>query len=219
MSLSSKLLRTSCIAIAMAMVVPVAILSSHAQEQANWQLFVSPPENARAVWSAQARHVASELELEREVGWRLVRTYISARQEHLKKIEALPREPESMRQYIEIRDASASALEESLMEALGEENGKRASALLGGFSFFFDHMVADILAAQDKALSAVFKYEEASLKAMKKAREAGSWEGLGEILRPAIIELAGKATSIYSGQQVSEWQEKYGWFFERFLSE
>jgi hypothetical protein len=219
---SSKLsvvVRMSCALMTAALGLALVNSRCHAQEEQRWQLFTTPPENARAVWSVQARHVASELELEREAAWGLVRAYVSARQEHLDKVKDLPREPESMRKFMEIRDEAASALEKSLVEALGEEKGKKASAALGGFSFFFDHIVADILAAHNKSLTALFKYEEAGIKAMKEARESGSWEGMREKLRAPLVELGKQAASIYSEQQLNEWKEKYGWFFERILSE
>jgi hypothetical protein len=79
--------------------------------------------------------------------------------------------------------------------------------------------VADVLAAHNKALSAVFQYEQASIKAMKEARESGSWEGMREKLRPAVVELGKQATSVFSEQQLNQWKEKYGWFFERIVSE
>ncbi len=213
--------KAAWIAIIVGFIVTMVASPSRAQEQEQerWKLFVTPPENARTVWFIQARHIASELGLEQDGARELTRRYISARQEHLKKAEALPKEPESMRKFMEIRDEAASALEKSLVEALGEEKGKKASASLGGFSFFFDHIVADILAAQTKALTAAFKYEGTAIKAMKEARESGSWEGMREKLKAPVVELEKQAASIYSEQQLKEWQEKYGWFFERILSE
>lgn len=219
---SSKLhavVRTVCLLLTAAFVLALASSRCHGQQEERWKLFTTPPENARDVWSAQARHVASVLELERQAAWGLVRAYVSARQEHLDKVNELPREPESMGKFIEITGASASALEKSLVESLGEEKGKKGSAMLGGFSFFFDHIVSDILAAQNKAMTAVFQYEQTSVKAMKEARESGSWEGMRENLRPAVMELGKQASSVYSEQQLNEWKEKYGWFFERILSE
>lgn len=219
---SSKLhavVRAVCLLLTGVFVLALASSRCHGQQEDRWRLFTTPPENAREVWSAQARHVASELELERQAAWGLVRAYVTARQEHLDKVNELSREPESMGKLIEITGASASALEKSLVESLGEEKGKKASALLGGFGFFFDHLVADILAAQNKAMTALFKYEETSVKAMKDARESGSWEGIREKLSPAVMELGKQASSVYSEQQLNEWKEKYGWFFDRILSE
>jgi len=223
MSFSAELKRVTrglCILPVTVVLLLGVISSSNAQEQEQWKLFTTPPENVSAVWSLQARHVASELGLDREASRNLTRTYLAAREEHLKKVEALPRgEPESMRKFMEIRDEAASALEKSLVTALGEEKGKKASAALGGFSLFFDNIVADILAAQNKALTAMFKYEGATIKAMKEARESGSWEGIREKLKAPVLELEKQATSIYSKEQLQEWQKKYGWFFERILSE
>lgn len=212
-------IRTVCALLAGASLVAIVSSRSYTQEEPRWQLFVTPPENARTVWSAQARHVATELGLEREAAWGVVRAYVSARQEHLDKVKDLPREQDSMQKFIEITGESASALEKALVEAVGEEKGKKASAALGGFSFFLDHIVADVLAAHNKALSAVFQYEQASIKAMKEARESGSWEGMREKLRPAVVELGKQATSVFSEQQLNQWKEKYGWFFERIVSE
>ncbi|MDP2898585.1 MAG: hypothetical protein Q8Q12_18765 [bacterium] len=215
----SAVARTVCALLAGASLVALVSVRSYAQEEERWKVFTTPPENVQVVWFLQARHVASELDLDREASRNLTRAYTAAREEHLKKLEALPKEPDSMGKFMEIRDEAASALEKSLVEALGEEKGKKASALLGGFSLLFDHLVADILTAQTKALTALFKYEEVGIKAMKEARESGSWEGMREKLRPAVVELGKQASSIYSQQQLNEWKEKYGWFFDRILSE
>ncbi len=205
---------------ALAALLPLTAFLADAQEQQQrWQLFVTPPENARAVWYLQARHVASALELDREAARNLTRTYISARQEHLTKIEALPKTQESGPQFWQLRNEAADALEKSLGEALGEEKGKKAAAALGGFSLFFDNIVADVLASQTKTLAALFKYEEGVGKVMKETRETGSWEGVREKLRPLVVELGKQATLIYSQDQMNEWGQKYGWFFERILSE
>jgi len=223
MSSSFKLtavLRASCIAIAAALVLSVVVPSAKAQEEEQrWKLLTTPPENVRPIWYLQTRHVASELELDREAAGQLMRTYFTARQEHREKVEALPKTQESMRQLWQITGEARSSLEKSLVEALGEEKGKKASAALGGFSFFVDHMMADILAAQRKAIAAVLEYQKGVNKVIKEARESGAWEGMREKMRPITVELGKQATLIYSEQQLLEWQEKYGWFFERILSE
>ncbi len=201
-------------AVAFALAAP-----SHAQEDERWQLFRKPPENARAVWYIQARAVASELELDRDASRQLMRTYGSARQAHLEKVEALPQTQEAFQQVMEIGREARSSLEKSLVEALGEEKGKKAGALLGAFNFFFDHMVADTLAAENKSVAAILKYQATFGKVMREAFEAGSFDGVQEKLRPPTVELGKQATLIWSEQQLAEWQEKYGWFFERILSE
>jgi len=191
---------------------------SYAQQEQRWQLFVTPPENVRAAWSFQAKHVASEIELERRDRGRLMRAYLSARQEHLDKIKALPQTRESFQQSREITREARSSLEKSLVEALGEEKGKKASAALGGFNFFFDHIMADILAAQNKAIASVLEYQEAFTKALKEAYEAGTYDGVQEKLENPTRELLTKASAMYSEQQLAEWEEKYGWLFEMILS-
>jgi len=221
MCFSSKLtavVRTSCIVIAAAVVLPVVISSSHAQEMEEWKLFVTPPENVRTVWFLRARHVASELELDREASRQLMRTYGSARQEHREKVEALPKTGEGFREFWQIGEEARSALEKSLVEALGKEKGQKAAVALGGFSFFTDNMAADMLAAQNKALGAVFKYDENINKVVNEARESGTWEGVREKFEELIMDLAEKIGAIFSEKQMGEWEKKYGPIIERILS-
>lgn len=222
MSLSSKLVRILCVAIAAVVVLPVAVSSSYAQEQEEeqqqWKLFTTAPENVRTVWFLQARHVASELELDREAARQLTRTYITARQEHREKVEALPQTRESMRERWQIRREATSSLEESLVEALGEERGNKAALALGGFSFLTDNMAADVLSAQREALGALFKYQENVNKAVREARESGSWEGMRDKFLQLLEGLAERASAIYSQKKNAEWQQKYGPIFERLLS-
>jgi len=221
MSLTSTrtaIVRISIVAVAAAIGFALASSPSYAQQEEQWRLFVTPPENVRTVWFLQARQVASELELERQDRGKLTRAYTSARQEHLDKIKALPQTAESLREFGEIGKQAASSLEKSLVEALGEEKGKKAASALGGFNFFFDHILADILAAQNKAVSGVLKYQQVFSKALREAREAGSYEGVQEKLEGPTGELMKGASAIYSEEQLAEWEEKYGWLFERILS-
>lgn len=221
--MSHRFTRISSVRLLIVMVVAavafVLAAPSHAQEDERWQLFRKPPENARAVWYMQARTVSSELELDRDASRQLMRTYGSARQAHLEKIEALPQTQEAFQQVMEIGREARSSLEKSLVEALGEEKGKKAAALLGAFNFFFDHIVADTLAAQNKSVSSILKYQAAFGKIMREAFEAGSFDGVQEKLRLPTVELGKQATLIWSEQQLAEWEEKYGWFFDRILSE
>ncbi len=217
-SMRTAIVKVLGIVIVAAVGLGLASSPLYAQQEERWRLFRTPPENAREVWFVQARQVASELELERQDSGKLSRAYISARQEHLEKVKALPETPESFRQSREIGKEARASLEKALVEALGEEKGKKAAAALGGFNFFFDNVIADILAAQKKAVASVMEYETVFHKVMTEAFESGSFEGVQEKLRPPTVELEKKATSIYSEQQLAEWQEKYGWFFERILS-
>jgi hypothetical protein len=170
------------------------------------------------VWFLQARHVASKLELDREAARSLGSAYISARQEHLKKVEALPKTPEGLGQFWKLREEASSALEKALVEALGEEKGKKAALALGAFNFLADNMVADVLAVQQKALASVFEYQESVNKAVNEARESGSWEGMRDKFSELTMKLQENAVAIFSQKQISEWAEKYGPIFERFLS-
>ena len=215
----TPLVRIMIVVIAGAIGFSLASSASYGQQDERWQLFRRPPENARSVWYMQARVVASDLELDREASRQLMRTYGSARQAHLEKIEALPETQEAFQQVMEIGREARSSLEKSLIEALGEEKGKKAAALLGAFNFFFDHMVADTLAAENKSVAAILKYQAVFGKIMREAFEAGSFDGVQEKLRPPTVELGKQATQIWSEQQLTEWQEKYGWFFDRILSE
>ncbi len=215
----TPVIRALATMIAAAVGCVLAFSPSHAQEQQQrWQLFRTPPENARAVWFAQARQVSSQLELERQASRQVTRVYASARQEHLDKVKALPETREAFQQFMEITAEAQSALEKALVEAVGEEKGKKAAAALGGFSFFFDNMMADVLAVQDKAVGGLLQYQEVFNKAFQEAREAGSFEGVREKLEAPTQELRKGASAIYSEEQIGKWQEKYGWFFERMLS-
>lgn len=221
MSLSSTrtaIVRVLSIMVAGAIGFAVASSPSYAQEQEEWQLFVKPPENVRTVWFLQARHVASELELDREAARQLARTYFSARQEHREKVEALPRTGEGFREFWQIGEEARSSLEKSLVEALGKEKGQKAAVVLGAFNFLSDNMAADMLAAQNEALTSLFKYQENVNKAVNEARESGSWEGLREKFSELTMKLAEKVSAIFSEKQMSEWEEKYGPLFERILS-
>jgi hypothetical protein len=218
-SKGSAVVRTVCVLLAGALFLGLVSSRCYAQQEERWRLLTTPPENVRTVWLLQARHVASELELDRQASRNLMRIYTTAREEHLEKVEALPREAESMRQAWQLRQEASDALEKSLVESLGEAKGKQAAAALGGFNFFFDNMIADILAVQTKALAAVFNYQKASNAVMREARETRSWEGTREKLRAPTFELERQAGQIYSEQQLNEFQEKYGWFFERILSQ
>ena len=77
---------------------------------------------------------------------------------------------------------------------------------------------ADILAAQNKALGAVFKYEENIGKVVKEARETGSWEGAREKFEELTMDLAKKVGAIFSEDRLGEWEEKYRPIVERILS-
>ena len=206
------------IVIAAAVGFGLASSRSYAQQEEQWRLFVTAPENVRTVWFLQARHAASELELERQDRGKLMRAYTSARQEHLDKIKALPETAESFRQFSEIGREARSSLKESLVEALGKEKGEKATAALGGFNFFFDHIMADILAAQNKAVGSLLKYEQVFNKVLREAQETGTYEGVQEKLEGPTGELMKGASAIYSEKQLAEWEEKYGWLFERILS-
>ena len=211
--------KCSIVVVAVTTGFALASTPSYAQEQEELcQLFVTPPENVRAVWFLQARHVASELQLERQDRGKLMRTYISARQEHLDKIKALPQTAESFREFHEITGEAESSLEKSLVEAIGKEKGGKAAAALWGSGFFYDHIVADIVAVQDKAVGSVLKYRQSFNRVMKEAREAGSYEGLDEKLEGPHEELMRKVIALYSEEQLTEWEKKYGWFFERIPS-
>jgi len=188
---------------------------SYAQQEERWKLFTTPPENAREVWFLQARHVASELELERQERGRLLRAYISARQEHVEKVKALPQTPESIRQFWQIREEAKSSLETSLVEALGDEKGKKAADALGAFNFLSDNMAADILAAQKNALASLFKYQEGVNKVIEEAREAGSWEGMREKFTALGRELGSNVSVIFSDAQMAKWKEKYARIFSQ----
>jgi hypothetical protein len=208
-----------CVVIVAAIGFGLASAKSFAQQEERWKLFVTPPENARRVWYLQARHVATELGLEREDSMRLARAYASARQEHLEKVQALPQTPESGRQFWELRGEASSALEKTLVEAFGEEKGKKAAVALGAFNFLADNMAADILAAQEKALASVFDYQASVNKVVKEASDAGSWEGIREKFTALTGELFKKISAIFSEKQLGEWQEKYRPVFEPMLSE
>jgi hypothetical protein len=80
-----------------AIALTLASSYSYAEEQERVQPLLTPPENARTVWFLRARHVASELGLDRDAARKLTQTYISARQEHLDKVKAkaLPKTFES----------------------------------------------------------------------------------------------------------------------------
>jgi len=213
----SAIVKASYIVIAAAVVLPLTS-SSHAQEMEEWKLFVTPPENVRTVWFLKVRHVASELELDREDARELGRIYFSAKREHSEKVEALPKTSEGFRQFWQIGEQARSALEKSLVEALGNEKGQKAAVALGGFNFFTDNVAADILAAQNEALGAVFKYEENISKVVKEARESGSWEGVREKFEELVMDLAKKIGAIFSEDRMGEWEEKYRPIVERILS-
>lgn len=208
-----RLMKAALLLIAAATALAVGSSRASAQEQQRWQLFVTPPDDARTVWSLQARHVASELQLDRDARRKLTEIYISARNQHLEKVKALPKTQESIRQFWQLREEASSSLEKSLLEALGEEKGKKAAAALGTFNFLSDNMAADILATQRKALTSLFKYQESVNKVIKEAREAGSFEGVREKFAPLARELAGSLSAIFSQEQMNAWKEKYRWIF------
>jgi len=212
------IVRVLTIVVAGAIGFAVATSPSYAQEEGEWQLFVKAPENVRTVWFLQARHVASELELDREAAGQLMRTYFSARQEHREKVEALPRTGEGFRDFWRIGEEARTSLEKSLVEALGKEKGQKAAVALGAFNFLSDNIAADILAAQQKALGSVFEYQENVNKVVNEARESGSWDGMQEKFSQLTMKLAEKVSAIFSEKQMSEWEEKYRPFFERILS-
>ncbi len=212
------IVRVLTIVVAAAIGFGLASSSSYAQEEEEWQLLVKAPENVRTVWFLQARHVASDLELEREAAGQLMRAYFSARQEHREKVEALPQTGEGFRDFWRIGEEARSSLEKALVEALGKEKGQKAAVALGAFNFLSDNMAADMLAAQNEALASVFKYQENVNKAVNEARESGSWEGMQEKFSELTMKLAEKVSAIFSDKQTSKWEEKYRPFFERILS-
>ncbi len=221
MSLSpmrTAIVRVLSIMVAAVIGLAVASSSSYAQQEEQLQLFVKPPEIVRTVWFLQARHVSSELELDREAAGQLMRAYFTARQEHREKVEALPQTSEGFRDFWRIGEEARSSLEKALVEALGKEKGQKAAAALGAFNFLSDNMAADMLAAQNEALTSLFKYQENVNAAVKKAREDNSWEGAREKFSELTMKLAEKVSAIFSEKQMSKWEEKYGPLFERILS-
>jgi hypothetical protein len=209
----TPLLRALSLLAAVTFALALGTRPGYAQQQERQGLFMTPPEDARTVWFLQARHVASELELDREGRSSLARAYISAREEHLKKVKELPATRESARQFWQIRGEARAALEKALVEAIGEEKGKKAAAALGAFNFLSDHMASDILAAQTKALASVFKYQEGVNKVIEDAQEAGSWEGVREKFAALGKEFASTLSAIFSEQQMAAWKEKYARVF------
>jgi hypothetical protein len=190
---------------------------SHAQEQDQRQLLMTPPENAGRVWIYQGLHVAWELDLKEDM-LQLVSIYLSAREQHRDKVKDLPRTLEGFQQRQEITREARASLEKMLVAALGEEKGKKAAVALGGFSFLTDNMAADIMAAQHKAMAGLFAYQENVSKAMSEARESGSWEGMRDKFGAFLMEFAKKLAEVYSQNQMSEWQAKYAPVFERLFT-
>jgi len=182
-------------------------------------------EEATAVWTLQANHVAGTLDLSKEQTAKLVDAYKTARESYQtayrERREAAMADAgqgdrrarsRAMREaQQEVAKAEIAKLEKAL-SGIGEEKVKKAVAQLGTFSGEWDRMVQVIAGfklgdKQAKALELVTTYVVDSTAARNKAVASGDFESMRGIGREQRTKLDDGLKAILSEEQMASWTE------------
>ena len=175
------------------------------------------PEKLNTIWRLEARCVAGALEMNREDAGKVVKAYVSARQDYSKKVSELPRTREAFQQRRELAEKASAGLKEALTKAVGaEKTGKIMGLLSPAMSGFrLDRMVGDLIDFKlpreklRKAVSAVLEYNRDLSKALAEARESGSFEGAREKMTKLNEALNKTLSGLLSEEQMGTWKERY----------
>ena len=184
------------------------------------------PEEASAVWTLQATHVAGSLDLSKEQTTTLVDAYKAARESNQtdvrEKMEAAMADDagegdrqarfQAMREAREeVAKAEIAKLEKAL-SSLGEEKTKEAVAQLGTFSGEWDRMVQVIAGLnlgdkQDEALDLTSTYNADYTAARNEAMASGDREAMRGVRQEYKTKLDDGLKAILSEEQMVSWTE------------
>ena len=183
------------------------------------------PEQLKAAWTLEAKHVAGKLELAEEATGKLVKAYTDAQTAYG---EAVNKKREEMRAeggdregargairtaFEEIRKSERDKFAAALAAFLTEEQAKKAVDQLGGFNNSLDRMV-HVLAGfkledkQAKAFDLVFAYslEQAKLWTPG-AGEQQDFAALREKMTALNTKLDTDLAQILSNEQLETWKQ------------
>lgn len=183
------------------------------------------PEQLKAAWALEAKHVAGKLKLEEDATGKLVKSYADAQTAYA---SAVTKKREEMRaeggEGGGARGAQRAALEEirktendkwatALAEFLTEEQVKTVTAQLGGFSNTLDRMI-HILAGfkledqQAKAFDLVFAYNREQGKLWTPgAGGSQDFAALREKMTALKTKLDADLSEILSTEQLETWKQ------------
>lgn len=183
------------------------------------------PEQLKAAWALEAKHVAGKLKLEEDATGKLVKTYTDAQTAYA---DAITKKREEMRSeggerggargatrtvFEEVRKAESDKWATALAEFLTEEQVKVATTQLGGFSNTLDRMV-HILARfelgdkQGKAVDRVFTYNLEQGKLWTPGTGGSQdFTALREKMAALKTKLDADLAELLSEEQLETWKE------------
>lgn len=205
----------------------IAPTSSEAQQAVGFGPRLSP-EDAKAAWAAEARHMAKRLGVTEEATTKLVEAHQAARTSFAASIEQKREELRTeggedrdarraayRRMYQETSAAEREKLRTALAAFLSEEQVAKAVELLGSFSVqmgYMDYMVSILLGynlgeKQDKALELVTNYilEQTALRE-KLSGEGADFTAVREKMAAAKSQLDESLATILSEEQLAQWK-------------
>jgi hypothetical protein len=183
------------------------------------------PEEASAVWTLQATHVAGSLDLSKEQTTTMVDAYKVARESYQtavrEKMEAAMADAgegdrrarfQAMREaQEEVAKAEIAKLEKAL-SGFGEEKTKTAVAQLGTFSVEWDRMVQVVAGLnlgdkQDEALDLVGTYNVDYTAARNEVMAGGDFQAMRGVRQEYKTQLDDGLKAILSEEQMASWTE------------
>jgi hypothetical protein len=188
------------------------------------------PEQAQAVWTLQASHVAGKLELSKEQTAKLVDAYKKARESYNKAVRKAWAEARASAD-VEDRRAMFRAMREAQGKLTKAETDKFAKAVgaildkeetklavthLGTFSGELDRMVSTIAglkldeAKQAKALDIVSGYVVESTAAREKAMAGGDRQAMRAVFQKQRTKLNEAMGKVLSEEELAKWAEATG---------
>jgi len=207
-------------------IVAVLCFATFAQAQTRGQRRARmSPEEAAAVWTLQATHVAGTLDLSKDQTTKLVDAYKSARENYVasyrERMEAVMSDAgqgdrrarsRAMREaQQEVAKAEIAKLEKAL-SGVGDEKVKKAVAQLGTFSGEWDRMVQVIAGfnlgdKQAKALDLASTYNADYTAARNEAMAGGNFQAMRDLRQEYKTKLDDGLKSILSEEQMTSWTE------------
>ena len=185
------------------------------------------PEEAAAVWTLQATHVAGTLDLSKDQTTTLVDAYKAAREsyqtayrERIQAAMADAGEGDRQARFRGMREAQQEVAKaeiaklEKALSGLGEEKTKKAVAQLGTFSVEWDRMVHVIAGfnlgdKQGKALDLISTYNAdytaARNEAMSGAMSGGDRQAMRGVRQEHKTKLDDGLKAILSEEQMASW--------------
>ncbi len=213
------------VAVASAVLIVLFLTAAAAQAQGPGRPPRLTPEQSKAAWAIEAKHVAGKLELSEEATGKLVKAYSDAQTAYAEsmnkkreELQAQGGDREGMRGAFrkameEVRTAEREKFSAALAAFLNEEQTKKVVSQLGGFNGSLDNMV-NILAGfkledkQAKALDLVLAYTLEQTKLWTQATgEQQDFAALREKMTALKTKLDTDLGEILSNEQLAKWKE------------